>query len=166
MLSKFGSGMLINTLRDYFIYMGTSYKGRYAPKNPIKYAGDPSKIIYRSLWERKFMVFCDTNPSVIKWASEEISIRYFSPIDNEYHQYYPDFTIKVKDKTNSIKTYLIEIKPEKQCREPEKKKKSNKTYLHEMTRWVINSKKWEAATKYAKKQNWEFKILTEKTLNL
>ena len=83
------------------------------------------------------MVFCDTNPSVIKWASEEISIPYFSPIDNEYHQYYPDFTIKVKDKTNSIKTYLIEIKPEKQCREPEKKKKSNKTYLHEMTRWVI-----------------------------
>ena len=127
MLSKFGSGMLINTLRDYFIYMGTSYKGRYAPKNPIKYAGDPSKIIYRSLWERKFMVFCDTNPSVIKWASEEISIPYFSPIDNEYHQYYPDFTIKVKGKTNSIKTYLIEIKPEKQCREPEKKKKSNKT---------------------------------------
>ena len=55
---------------------------------------------------------------------------------------------------------------QKQCREPEKKKKSNKTYLHEMTRWVINSKKWEAATKYAKKQNWEFKILTEKTLNL
>ena len=109
--------------------MGTSYKGKYKPKNPNKYAGDPSKIIYRSLWERKFMIFCDENQNVLKWASEEISIPYFSPIDNEYHQYFPDFVLKVKDKTNTIKTYLVEIKPEKQCREPEKKKKSDKTLL-------------------------------------
>lgn len=149
-----------------FIYMGTSYKGKYTPKNPNKYAGDPSKIIYRSLWERKFMVFCDDTASVLKWSSEEISIPYFSPIDNEYHQYYPDFVIKVRDKQNQIKTYLIEIKPEKQCREPEKKNKSDKTYLTEMTQWVINNKKWDAAKKFADRQNWEFKILTEKTLNL
>ena len=146
--------------------MGTSYKGKYKPKNPQKYAGDPDKIIYRSLWERKFMVFCDENKSVLRWGSEELSIPYFSPIDNEYHQYFPDFIMKVQDKNNEIKTYLIEIKPEKQCREPEKKKKSDKTYLQEMSQWVINNKKWEAAKKFADKHKWEFKILTEKALNL
>ena len=146
--------------------MGTSYKGKFTPKNPSKYAGDPSKIIYRSLWERKFMVFCDENANVLTWASEEIAIPYYSPVDNEYHRYYPDFLIKTKDKNNNIKIYLIEIKPEKQCKEPEKKKKSNKTYLVEMRQWIINNKKWEAAKKFAKTHNWEFKILTEKSLKL
>jgi hypothetical protein len=146
--------------------MGASYKGKFNPENPSKYAGDVSNIIYRSLWERKFMVFCDTNPSVIRWASEEISIPYISPVDNDYHRYYPDFIIKVRDKNNNIKTYLIEVKPEKQCKEPKKGKKSNKTYLTEMKQWDINNKKWEAAKKFAAQQNWEFKILTEKTLKL
>ena len=146
--------------------MGTSYKGRFNPKNPSKYAGDPTKIIYRSLWERKFMVFCDENTSVLRWASEELAIPYLSPVDHEYHKYYPDFIIKVKDKQNQIKTYLVEIKPEKQCKEPEKKNKSNKTYLTEMKQWIINNKKWEAASLFAKKHQWEFKILTEKSLNL
>jgi len=146
--------------------MASSYKGKYTPKNPSKYAGDPTKIIYRSLWERKFMVFCDDNPNILRWASEEIEIPYLSPIDHEYHRYYPDFIIKVKDKTKQIKTYIVEIKPERQCREPEKGNKSNKTYLTEMKQWMINNKKWEAAKKFAAKQQWEFKILTEKTLNL
>lgn len=146
--------------------MATSYKGRFNPKNPSKYAGDPTKIIYRSLWERKFMVFCDENTSVLRWASEELAIPYVSPVDHEYHKYYPDFIIKVKDKQNQIKTYLVEIKPEKQCKEPEKKNKSNKTYLTEMKQWMINNKKWEAASLFAKKHQWEFKILTEKSLNL
>ena len=38
-----------------------AYRGRYIPSNPKKYKGDPSNIIYRSLWERKFMVYCDAN---------------------------------------------------------------------------------------------------------
>ena len=35
-----------------------SYKGRYVPTNPKKYKGNPNTIYYRSLWERKFMVYC------------------------------------------------------------------------------------------------------------
>ena len=58
-----------------------SYKGRYIAKNPKKYKGDSRRIIYRSLWERKFMVYCDTNKSVIEWGSEEIIIPYLSPLD-------------------------------------------------------------------------------------
>ena len=38
-----------------------AYRGRYIPTHPKKYKGDPSNIIYRSLWERKFMVYCDRN---------------------------------------------------------------------------------------------------------
>ena len=38
-----------------------SYKGKYKPSYPQKYKGDPTNIIYRSLWERKFMVYCDNN---------------------------------------------------------------------------------------------------------
>ena len=47
------------------------YKGKYRPHNPQKYIGDPSNIIYRSMWERKCMKYFDNNPSVIKWSSEE-----------------------------------------------------------------------------------------------
>jgi len=28
-----------------------TYKGRYTVKNPKKYDGDPTKVVYRSLWE-------------------------------------------------------------------------------------------------------------------
>ena len=73
-----------------------SYKGRYIPTNPKKYKGDPQNIIYRSLWERKFMVYCDTNDSVIEWGSEEVIIPYLSPWDGRMHRYFPDFYIKIK----------------------------------------------------------------------
>ena len=53
-----------------------AYKGKYKPKYRSKYKGDPTKIIYRSLWERRFMVYCDENPNIIKWASEEVIIPY------------------------------------------------------------------------------------------
>ena len=71
-----------------------TYKGIYRPTNPKKYAGDPSKIVYRSNWERKFMVYCDRNEDITYWASEELAIPYVNPIDRKKHRYYPDFMIK------------------------------------------------------------------------
>ena len=56
------------------------------PKNPSKYLGDPTKIVYRSLWERKCMRIFDENPNVIRWASEEMAIPYFSPVDKKRHR--------------------------------------------------------------------------------
>ena len=41
-----------------------SYKGIYKPSNPKKYKGDQHNIIYRSLWERKFMNYCDLNETI------------------------------------------------------------------------------------------------------
>ena len=51
-----------------------SYKGKYYPSYPQKYKGDPTNIIYRSLWERKFMVYCDKNERILEWGSEEIAL--------------------------------------------------------------------------------------------
>lgn len=137
-----------------------SYKGKYKPINPQKYIGNFNNIIYRSLWERRFMLFCDNTSSVLKWSSEEIVIPYYFYIDKKVHKYFVDFVVQMKDKTGKIKTYLIEIKPEKQTKEPIKHKKTKK-YLKEVFEWEKNKAKWISAQKYAEEKNWEFKILTE-----
>ena len=68
-----------------------AYKGKYQPTFPRKYKGDPTNIIFRSLWEKKFMNYCDKNKNVLEWNSEEIVIPYRSPVDNRIHRYFPDF---------------------------------------------------------------------------
>ena len=88
-----------------------AYKGRYTPQNKDKYAGNPSNVIYRSLWERKLMKWCDLNPDVIKWGSEETVIPYVSPLDNKIHRYFVDFYIQVRTKDGLIKSYLVEVNP-------------------------------------------------------
>ena len=45
-----------------------AYRGKYYPSFPRKYKGDPTNIIYRSLWERKFMVYCDKNTKILEWG--------------------------------------------------------------------------------------------------
>ena len=103
-----------------------SYKGKYQPSYPKKYKGDHTNIIYRSLWERKFMVYCDTNTNILEWGSEEIALPYRSPLDNKVHRYFPDFYIKVRESNNKIKKYIIEVKPAKQTIEPKVKKRKTK----------------------------------------
>ena len=95
-----------------------SYKGKYKIKNLKKYRGDPTKITYRSLWEKKFMNYCENNPMVIEWSSEEIIVPYRSPIDGKRHRYFPDFWIRVKAADGTISETLIEIKPKSQCSPP------------------------------------------------
>ena len=59
------------------------------------------------------MKYCDHTDSILEWGSEEIIIPYRSPIDNRVHRYYPDFYIKVREKSGRISKYIIEIKPKK-----------------------------------------------------
>ena len=84
-----------------------SYKGRYTPQNPQKYRGDHRNIIYRSLWERKFMVYCDQSDNIIEWGSEEVIIPYISPLDGRMHRYFPDFYIKVKQANGKLKKFIF-----------------------------------------------------------
>jgi hypothetical protein len=143
-----------------------SYKGKYQPINPKKYRGDPTNIIYRSLWERKFMVYCDSNENILEWFSEEICIAYRSPIDNKIHRYFPDFYIKVKESNGSIKKYLIEIKPKKQTIEPIPQKRRTKGYIYEVYEYAKNQAKWKAAEEFCKDRGYEFKVLTEDHLGI
>ena len=143
-----------------------TYKGRYSPKNPGKYKGDPTGIIYRSLWERKLMVYLDENKSIIQWSSEEIAIPYISPLDNRYHRYFPDFYIKAVDKNGNIVEQLLEVKPRKETIEPTKKKRITKQYITEVTTWGKNQAKWKAAEEYCLDRGWQFKLITEKELGI
>ncbi len=143
-----------------------SYKGKYKPSFPEKYKGDPTNIIYRSLWERKFCVYCDTNENIIEWQSEEKYVVYRSPIDGKYHRYFPDFLIKVKESDGTIKKYMIEIKPKKQTVPPQKPQRQTKKYISEVYEYAKNQAKWEAAKEWCADRGYEFKIITEQELNI
>lgn len=144
-----------------------AYRGRYKPKNPSKYDGDPTNIIYRSLLERRFMVYCDTNSSILNWSSEEIVVPYVSPIDKRWHRYFVDFWIQYRDSNGNLRASLIEVKPLAQTKEPkrlESGKKPTRRFLNEVMTWGVNQAKWKAATDYCQDRKWEFRILTEKDL--
>ena len=143
-----------------------AYRGKYYPSYPKKYKGDPTNIIYRSLWERKFMVYCDKNQNILEWASEEIAIPYRSPIDNRVHRYFPDFYMKVKEMNGRIKRYVIEVKPAKQTKPPAKPKRQTKGYIREAYEYAKNQAKWKMAREFCADRQWEFKVVTEKELGI
>ena len=143
-----------------------SYKGRYQPNNPLKYKGNFRNIIYRSLWELKFMKYCDSNQNILEWGSEEFWLPYRSPLDNKVHRYFPDFYIKVKENNGMVKKYVIEIKPKKQCIEPKPQKKKTRTYIYEVREYAKNQAKWKAAEEYCIDRGLQFKVLTENELGI
>ena len=143
-----------------------AYRGRYIPSNPKKYKGYPSRIIYRSLWERKLMVYCDRNEKVLEWGSEEIIIPYISPWDSKVHRYFPDFYIKVKQSNGNLKKFIIEVKPKKQTRPPKPVERKTKRWIKEVRTFGINEAKWKHATKWCEDNDMEFKILTEEELGI
>jgi len=144
-----------------------AYSGKYKPKNPQKYKGNPTQIIYRSMWERKFMVLCDSTPTIVEWGSEEISIPYRSPTDGRIHRYYPDFYIKVQSKSGDYKKYIIEIKPKRQVNGP-KEKPTRKTaaWKREALTYIKNKAKWNAAEDFCEDRQMKFIILTEDHLGV
>ena len=135
-----------------------AYSGRYTVKNPKKYKGDFTNVIYRSLCEKSVFMWCDNNPKVKGWSSEEIVIPYYYDADKRYHRYFPDIKIIFEDKI-----LLVEIKPEKETVPPTGPKRTKK-YINEGFTYIKNMNKWEAAESYCKDRNWQFQIWTEKTL--
>jgi len=135
-----------------------AYSGRYKVANPKKYKGDIANVVYRSLWEKYVFQWCDNNPDVKRWSSEETVIPYYYEVDKRYHRYFVDVLIVMKEKT-----LLVEIKPEKETAPPTGEKRT-KRYINESLTYIKNMNKWEAANEYAKDRGWEFQIWTEKTL--
>ena len=142
-----------------------AYKGKYKPNNPSKYRGNAQNITYRSLWERKFMTYCDQSDAVLEWGSEEVIIPYKSPWDGRIHRYFPDFLIQT-----SKGWTLIEVKPQVQSKPPKKLVVENLTlkkkrrYANAVQTWLVNEAKWKAAQKVCDVKGWKFQIMTEKHL--
>ena len=130
-------------------------RGKFTMRNPRKYVG--TKIpTYRSSWERDFMVFCDTNNSIQKWASEAIQIPYKDPLTNRQTVYVPDFFIQYIDQQSKMHVELIEIKPaSQQILERVGKNKYNQA------QYVKNQAKWAAATMWCKQQGIIFRVINQ-----
>ena len=143
-------------------------KGRFKPKNPAKYKGDPTNIIYRSSYELKLFRYLDIHHSVQWWQSEEVVIPYRSPITGRVHRYFPDVTLKRTDG----QVILIEVKPKYQTVPPDRSKmatptgKIKKAYINEVAEWGKNQAKWKAAEEYCADRGWKFQIMTEQELGI
>jgi len=135
-----------------------AYSGRYQVINRGKYKGDPDNIVYRSLWEKHVFGWCDTNPKVKAWSSEEIVVPYYYDVDKKYHRYFPDLKIVMENKT-----LLVEIKPDKETKPPTGERRT-KRYINEGLTYIKNMNKWEAAESFCKDRKWEFQVWTEDTL--
>lgn len=143
-----------------------TYKGKFKPKNPTKYKGDVTNIVYRSLWELRFMKWCDLNSSVEEWGSEIVIVPYISPIDKKVHRYFVDFYIKIKNKRGVSEKYLIEIKPERFTKPPQIPARKTKKFIDEVFQYGVNEAKWKAAFEFCADRNMKFMILTEKDLGI
>ena len=144
-------------------------QGKYQVANPEKYVGNRQPT-YRSSWEWSFMRFCDTNPNVLKWASEEFSIPYVSPIDGRWHRYFPDVYVEQINIDGKKQVVLIEVKPAGQIAAPNPQNKLtakgniSRRYLNEVKTWGVNEAKWKAAQEFCLDRGWTFQLITEKQL--
>jgi len=135
--------------------MGKWAQGIYTPKNPQKYIGN-HKPKYRSGWELTFMTFCDSNDSIIYWASESMRIPYKHPLTGKPTIYVPDFFVVYQNKFGKQVAEVVEIKPKKQSI-IESKVASAKDRMVV----AINHAKWTAAMAYCKSQGLTFRVITE-----
>ena len=147
---------------------GDYKSGKFEPSKPEKYIGDIHNIIYRSSWEYRFCVYCDTNDAILKWSSEPIAIRYFNPLDKKEHDYNVDFYIKVLKESEEEQDWIIEIKPERQTQKPIYEGSMTlaklKSYNHNMQVWITNQAKFKAAKEWAEKRGFRFGVVDEKFL--
>lgn len=146
------------------VYGATAQKGKWYPKNPEKYRGDVNNIVYRSSWEKKMLIWLDLNPSVIEYASEEIQIPYFDPVQNKMRRYFVDLWAIIKTKDGSLKKFLIEIKPKQFTMPPPNQNRKTKRYIEEALQYATNKAKWEAAEKVCRENDMQFLLLTEEQI--
>ena len=129
-------------------------QGVYKVTNPLKYVGKREPR-YRSGWELAFMRFCDTNDNILQWASESIVIPYRHPLTGKMTNYVPDFLITYRTRDNRMCAEVIEIKPKKQSVIESKASARDRAVV------AVNYSKWDAATKWCRRQGLQFRVITE-----
>jgi len=70
-------------------------------------------------------------------------------------QYIPDFLITYRTSNNTMRAELIEIKPKKQSVIESKMSSKDRAIV------AINYAKWDAATKWARRNGLTFRVITE-----
>ena len=143
-------------------------QGYFKPKHPEKYRGDPTKICFRSSWERVLCKFFDENPLVVQWASEELVVPYYDQATQKQRRYFPDFLVKFKRGESLYETVMVEVKPYDQTQPPRQPKRVTKKtqarLLEETETYITNQCKWEAAREFCAQRGWKFMIMTEKEI--
>jgi hypothetical protein len=129
-------------------------QGFYQVKNSHKYVGK-GRPKYRSGWEMTFMLFLDNNDHILQWASEGVSIPYRNPLTGKMSMYVPDFLVTYRNRDNTMRAELIEIKPRSQSLIEEKQSQRDRAQV------AINYAKWDAATKWARQNGLTFRVITE-----
>jgi hypothetical protein len=129
-------------------------QGIYKVMNPQKYVGNREPR-YRSSWEWHFMKFCDDNDHVLQWASESVSIPYRHPLTGKMTMYVPDFLITYQGSNGRTVGELVEIKPRKQSVIEDRQSQRDRAIV------AVNYAKWDAATKWARRQGLTFRVVTE-----
>jgi len=129
-------------------------QGIYEVINPDKYVGK-GQPRYRSGWEHSFMRFCDLNDHILQWASEALTIPYRHPLTGKNTVYVPDFLITYRTRDNTVRAELIEIKPKKQSVVESKMTSRDRAVV------AVNYAKWDAATKWARRNGMTFRVITE-----
>ena len=101
------------------------------------------------------MRFCDTNDNILQWVSESIAIPYRHPLTGKMTNYVPDFLVTYRTKNNTMRAELIEIKPKKQSVIESKASARDRAIV------AVNYAKWDAATKWCRRQGLTFRVITE-----
>lgn len=147
---------------------GRVHQGYFVPRHPEKYKGDPTKVIYRSSWEFKFLEYCDNSEAVIEYCAEPVCVPYWNPILKKQCDYWIDCYMATRGPDGNLNKWLIEVKPQKYLSAPEPPnrltEKQTLNYVRHAKMYIINKAKFEAAKLYARAHNMQFGIITENFL--
>lgn len=112
------------------------------------------RIIYRSSYEKQFIIWLEGNKNIKYWGSECIKIPYLMA-DGSVHNYYPDYFVETIDNDH----WVVEIKPYNQTQKP----------LNEncwaAKEYMKNICKWKATKEFCESKGYKFKIFTERTID-
>jgi hypothetical protein len=144
--------------------MPGTMKGRFSPRQPEKYRGNPLCIFYRSGWELQYFTLLDTSPEVVWWSSEEKSFPYLDKTCGKVRRYYPDIIMGVQ-REGFVEVRVVEIKPHKYTEPPPPPKSGRRTksYMNTCLEYVRNQCKWDSMRKECENRGWNFQVLTEET---
>lgn len=142
--------------------LGKIKQGYYTPTNKEKFDFDNRKIIYRSDWELKFLIYCDNNKVVKKCLSEPFYIKYLNPIDGKVHRYFVDFYVEFAN-GKGVDKWLVEVKPKRHTQKPKKPKRKTakglKTFITMYKTYKINIAKFIAASEFAAMHGMNFGVI-------